>query len=60
MKVLAHVGAGCRERREHSVPAIGPGEMWRRVRGCGPCGSGIAEREPGDPLWAVGHQAAKV
>jgi L-iditol 2-dehydrogenase len=58
VKAAVYRGAGRLEAAEWPRPAVGPGELLLRVRGCGLCGSDIAKiLTPATPAPAVfGHE----
>ena len=57
MRAAVHAGAGEIRLESRATPAIGPGELLLRVRGCGLCGSDLAKFRGSTPRPAVlGHE----
>jgi L-iditol 2-dehydrogenase len=57
MRAAVHAGAGDIRLETRPTPAIGPGEILLRVRGCGLCGSDLAKlRGPAVRPSVLGHE----
>jgi L-iditol 2-dehydrogenase len=57
MRAAVHAGAGEIRLETRPAPAIGPGEILLRVRGCGLCGSDLAKlRGPAPRPTVLGHE----
>ena len=57
MRAAVHAGAGEIRLESRPAPAIGPGELLLRVRGCGLCGSDLAKlRGPAPRPAVLGHE----
>jgi L-iditol 2-dehydrogenase len=57
MRAAVHAGAGEIRLETRPAPAIGPGEILLRVRGCGLCGSDLAKlRAPAPRPVVLGHE----
>jgi L-iditol 2-dehydrogenase len=57
MRAAVHAGAGEIRLERRPPPAIGPGELLLRVRGCGLCGSDLAKlRGPAASPAVLGHE----
>ena len=57
MRAAVHAGAGEIRLETRPAPAIGPGELLLRVRGCGLCGSDLAKlRGPAPRPAVLGHE----
>lgn len=57
MRVAVQTAPGVIRLEERPVPAVGPGELLVRVRGCGLCGSDLAKlRAPSRLPVVLGHE----
>jgi L-iditol 2-dehydrogenase len=57
MRAAVHVAPGALRVESRPTPAVGPGELLLRVRGCGLCGSDLAKlREAPTGSAVLGHE----
>ncbi|HEV8674820.1 MAG TPA: alcohol dehydrogenase catalytic domain-containing protein [Methylomirabilota bacterium] len=57
MRAAVHAAPGVIRLEDRPTPAIGPGELLVRVRGCGLCGSDLAKlRRPFELPAVLGHE----
>jgi L-iditol 2-dehydrogenase len=60
LKAAVHAAPGVFRLEDRPVPAIGPGEVLLRVRGCGLCGSDLAKLRGPAAAAVLGHEVVGV